>query len=70
MRADRHQFLSQTLDVSLTEIDQVTAALDGFHLAIPFHFIIAKAISGSTAGPPLLCLRLPPLIELGKVYVD
>ena len=56
--------------MSLTEIDQVTAAPDGFHLAIPFHFIIAKTISGSTAGPPLLCLRLPPSIELGKVYVD
>lgn len=39
-------------------------------MAVPFHFIIAKSISGSAAGPPLLCLRLPPSIELGKVIVD
>ena len=51
-------------------MDQVTAAPEGFRLAVSFHFIIAKTISGSTAGPPLQCLRLPPSIELGNVYVD
>lgn len=43
---------------------------DGFHLAIPFDFIISRTIASSTTGSPSHCLQLPPSIELGKVYID
>lgn len=47
-----------------------TAVPDGFHLAIPFDFIISRTIASSTTGSPSHCLQLPPSIELGKVYID
>ncbi len=51
-------------------MDQATATPDGYRLAVSFHFVVSNIITGSTAEPPLQCLRLPPSIELGKVYVE
>jgi len=51
-------------------VEPATAVPDGFHMAIPFHFIIPSTLAGSGLGSPLHCLQLPPSIELGKVYID
>jgi hypothetical protein len=66
----RFQFLSQTLDIQSSQINQPDMSPNGFSTSILFHFMISTRLPAPDYRSPEHCLQLPPSIELGSVMVD
>lgn len=58
------------MGVSPSMVGQATTVPGGFHLLVPFDFIISTTVANSRPVSPLRCLKLPPSIKLDGVHPD